>query len=192
LNDSITKVEETQGQIDQTLDYIDSQQSELTAALDSYETQIRSLIEGGGLVSAAPGSSGPVGAGSIGGAGVMGSSVGAGAVGGSKVGVRGMPVRLTPADEEREKAYTLAENLNRQVDDMGRQLTHIIEEINAAKVSREGVDEGVSLADGPVVNNPFGKIVKILDAHLSSLQWLDESAEEMELKALEVCFFLHL
>ena len=36
-------------------------------------------------------------------------------------------VRSTPADEEREKAYSVAENLNKQLDDMNGQLASIIQ-----------------------------------------------------------------
>lgn len=42
----------------------------------------------------------------------------------------GGPEGTQPADEEREKAYELAESLNKQLDEMGKGLGVMIEEIN--------------------------------------------------------------
>ncbi|KAI8842567.1 hypothetical protein BC829DRAFT_343385, partial [Chytridium lagenaria] len=137
LNQSVRGLTETQDQVDQTLDYIESQQLELGTLLDQYEQQVRALYEGAPDV------------------------------------VR-EPIRITPADEEREKAYSLAETLSRQVDDMGRQLSGIIDEINSAKGAH-----GVEVGGARVEENPVNKIIRILDTHLTSLQWLDESTEEM-------------
>ena len=89
------------------------------------------------------------------------------------------------------RAYSLAETLNRQVDDMGRQLSAMIDQVNAASSSSSSSrggggttpsQQGVLATDEP----PVAKIVRILDTHLTSLQWLDESAEDLAARVCEV------
>lgn len=45
LHDNVTKVEVTQREIDQNLEYINSQQEELNTILDSYEKQIKEVFD---------------------------------------------------------------------------------------------------------------------------------------------------
>jgi nuclear pore complex protein Nup62 len=45
LHENVTKVEVTQREIDQNLEYINSQQEELNAILDTYEKQIKQVFE---------------------------------------------------------------------------------------------------------------------------------------------------
>lgn len=117
-----------QKEIDQSLEYIEAQQTELDTALDSYHSQIKALVEG------------------------------------SQGQAR---LRVTPADEEREKAYTLAENLNCQLDDMSHQLSSLIEEMNVISGHSETEDD------------PMTMIVRILGEHLTSLEWVNDSVNDL-------------
>jgi hypothetical protein len=78
--------------------------------------------------------------------------------------------RMTPADEERERAYSLAENLNFQLDDMSSQLSTLISEMNALSTKTETEDD------------PLTMITRILGEHLSSLEWVNGSVEDLETK----------
>jgi nuclear pore complex protein Nup62 len=134
---NISKAEERQGGIEQTLDYVEQQQTELNTLLDSYENQMGDMLQSG------------VGSG----LGAKGSSADAGA-----------------ADSEREKSYALAERLNAQLDDMSRSLGSMIDEVNglSAPRGRDGAWE-----------DPITQISAILNAHLGSLKWIDESAVQL-------------
>lgn len=138
-------VDDLQTDIDQSLEYIESQQSELAQALDSYEGKVMELMEG----SNADGSG---------------------------------RVVMNPVDEERERSYHLAETLNKQLDDMGKQLKYMIDDINHSKAAASGSSSGVgdgSPAAAADEDNPVETIVQILSQHLSSLQWLDSSTAEL-------------
>ncbi|KAL2915217.1 FG-nucleoporin nsp1 [Polyrhizophydium stewartii] len=103
-------------------------------------------------------------------------------------------LRTTPADEERERAYTLAENLNKQLDEMSQQLSVIIDDMNA---SRSGGTSGVAgdvmpatvTAGKPVApedDNPIGAIVRILNEHLTSLEWIDKTSNDLASRIVEL------
>ncbi|KAI9314066.1 Nsp1-like C-terminal region-domain-containing protein, partial [Dichotomocladium elegans] len=79
-------------------------------------------------------------------------------------------------DVQREKAYGLAETLNSQLDDVNRNMTVMIDEINnmSRAQSNEGDDDTAS------------QIVKILNAHLSSLQWIDSTSAVLQNKLQQV------
>lgn len=96
------ETEETQAKIDQNLNYIDSQQQELSKILDMYEDQVQKMFEKDAAT-----------------AGVNANG-------------------LRPVDEQREQTYSLAENLNKQLDDMSLNLTSMIEEINQTSNKTEG------------------------------------------------------
>jgi hypothetical protein len=188
LYKSVGKVDETQNQIEQTLEYIESQQQELGAVLDQYEMQIRALMEGSTSTTAAT-AGGADASKAIGGFGLVGAPGGAGGVAAGRGGME--PIRFTAADEEREKTYALAENLNKQVDEMGRQLASMIEDINSAKGGASGAAGSVPQTVGGLPGlgtneNPITQIVKILDTHLTSLQWLDSSAEDLGSKVMDI------
>ena len=118
-------MQDVQSEVDQSLEFIESQQVELSSTLDHYEQRIKEVYE-----------------------------------------TQGAGEAMTAVDQERERAYHLAEGLNKQMDDMGAQLKAMI--------------EGINLKRAPVEETAVSVIVKILGQHLSSLQWLDESAREME------------
>jgi nuclear pore complex protein Nup62 len=79
-----------------------------------------------------------------------------------------------PADIEREKGYQLAEDLNRQLDQMGVTLRELIKKINSNQ--QQSADD----------DNPIYQIVQILNAHLNSLQWIDQSSSALQHKIAEV------
>ncbi|OBT72255.1 hypothetical protein VF21_08170 [Pseudogymnoascus sp. 05NY08] len=80
---------------------------------------------------------------------------------------------LQGPDQERERMYKLAEKLAGRLDDMGKDLTSMIQEINAASSS-------LSKAGKP--DDPLQQIVKVLNGHLSQLQWIDQNAAALQAK----------
>ncbi|XP_012284197.1 nuclear pore glycoprotein p62 [Orussus abietinus] len=68
---------------------------------------------------------------------------------------------LSVSDPEREYTYRLAENLDTQLKQMSEDLKEIIEHLNEANRSQDASD-------------PIVQIGKILNAHMNSLQWLDQ------------------
>jgi nuclear pore complex protein Nup62 len=159
--------EERQASIEQTLDYVEQQQTELISLLESNETQVAELLEGSALSGIA----------SYGGGKSLRSNLETGA-----------------ADAERERAYALAESLNAQLDELSRNLSSMIVEVNnltsstAANASRHNAEaDPASLRVAGRVNqdadsDPVSQIVSILSAHLGSLKWIDESAAELRSK----------
>ena len=151
----IAQAEERQSGIDQTLDYVEQQQTELNALLDTYESQRSELLQASG------------------------------AHGRMDMGV---------ADVEREKAYALAENLNTQLDDMSRNLVSMIDEVNqmsapttngrravrdATDASSEALGSLQVSRDVPGYEDPIMQISAILNAHFSSLKWIDEHTSSL-------------
>lgn len=156
---SLQIAEERQASIEQTLDYVEQQQTDLSSLLDGYESQVTELLD-----SAAAGGLSAYGTSSR-------STMETGA-----------------ADAERERAYAMAESLNAQLDDLSRNLSSMIVEVNsltsstAASASRQNAEAdptSLRLAnkltrDGN--QDAVGQIVAILNAHLGSLKWIDENA----------------
>ena len=76
--------------------------------------------------------------------------------------------RNLPADQDREQAYTLAERLNKQLDDISSQLSTVVEQLNSSrKISSD---------------SPLDTITQILNEHLSSLEWLEKQGSDFEQK----------
>ncbi|KAI8376882.1 Nsp1-like C-terminal region-domain-containing protein, partial [Blakeslea trispora] len=84
---------------------------------------------------------------------------------------------MQPADVQREKSYGLAESLNSQLDDVSRNLNIMVEEINKMGNAKQMTTEE---------DDTVGQIVQILNAHLSSLQWIDTHSMKLENKIQEV------
>ncbi|KAI9771153.1 MAG: Nucleoporin-62 C-terminal-like protein [Geoglossum simile] len=80
---------------------------------------------------------------------------------------------LQGPDQERERTYKLAEKLNDRLEDMGKDLTSMIEEINNASSS---------LNKSSKPDDPLSQIVKVLNSHLSQLQWIDQNAATLQSK----------
>lgn len=81
---------------------------------------------------------------------------------------------LTSADVERERSYALAETVNGQLDDISKNLGAMIDELNANNTGGKDADGWAQERDGSV-----HQIVAILNAHLGSLKWIDQSAGQL-------------
>uniref|UniRef100_A0A8C5KTR4 Nuclear pore glycoprotein p62 n=1 Tax=Jaculus jaculus TaxID=51337 RepID=A0A8C5KTR4_JACJA len=81
-------------------------------------------------------------------------------------------IYLQHADEEREKTYKLAENIDAQLKRMAQDLKDIIEHLNTT--------------GGPAdTSDPLQQICKILNAHMDSLQWIDQNSALLQRKVEE-------
>lgn len=69
-------------------------------------------------------------------------------------------------DPEREHMYSLAENLDTQLRQMSEDLKEIIEHLNETNRSQDS-------------NDPIVQIGRILNAHMSSMQWIDNSIAQI-------------
>jgi nuclear pore complex protein Nup62 len=87
----------------------------------------------------------------------------------------------TPADEDRDKAYTLAEILNTKLDDMGSQLAIVINDLNQSRKANEGGGNYYG-SSGLDDSSPLESITAILNAHLASLEWIENTAVKLESK----------
>ncbi|XP_077436767.1 nucleoporin 62 like [Vanacampus margaritifer] len=77
------------------------------------------------------------------------------------------------ADEERERTYKLAENVDAQLKRMSQDLKQIIEHLNTYS--------------GPAdTSDPIQQICKILNAHMDSLQWIDQNSVLLQRRVEEV------
>ncbi|KAF8528801.1 Nsp1-like C-terminal region-domain-containing protein [Hysterangium stoloniferum] len=83
------------------------------------------------------------------------------------------------ADSERDKSYALAANLYTQLDDLSRSLTQMVDMVNSLNLSQTPSSKATS-ADNTAQDDPISTIAGILNAHLSSLQWIDGSLKDME------------
>jgi nuclear pore complex protein Nup62 len=93
-------------------------------------------------------------------------------------------------DQERERIYKVAEKLTDRLDEMGKDLTNMIQEINTASASLSKT----SKTDDPVsfvckrccvhllTDYKLSQIVKVLNGHLSQLQWIDQNAAALQAK----------
>ncbi|XP_048002455.1 nuclear pore glycoprotein p62 [Leguminivora glycinivorella] len=72
-------------------------------------------------------------------------------------------------DPEREQMYNLAENLDSQLKTMSQDLKEVIEHLNETNRSQDS-------------NDPIGQIGRILNAHMSSMQWIDNSIAQISTK----------
>jgi nuclear pore complex protein Nup62 len=97
---------------------------------------------------------------------------------------------LQGPDQERERTYKIAEKLTDRLDEMGKNITSMIEAINDASsnVSKNAkTDDPVSLCDNNVERSAandlqLSHIVRVLNSHLTQLQWIDQNAEVLQAK----------
>ncbi|RMZ85421.1 hypothetical protein DV737_g792, partial [Chaetothyriales sp. CBS 132003] len=76
-------------------------------------------------------------------------------------------------DAERERTYKLAEKLQERLDDMGRDLETMVDEVNAANAS---------LHKNGKADEPITQIVRILNTHLSQLRAIDQGTAALQKK----------
>lgn len=69
---------------------------------------------------------------------------------------------ITVSDPERDTTYRMAENLNTQLRSMSEDLKEVIEHINEKNKNQDTSD-------------PIVQIGRILNAHMNSLQWIDQN-----------------
>ncbi|KAM7380538.1 hypothetical protein PAMP_003827 [Pampus punctatissimus] len=82
-------------------------------------------------------------------------------------------IYMQNADEERERTYKLAENVDAQLKRMSQDLKEIIEHLNTSS--------------GPAdTSDPLQQICKILNAHMDSLQWVDQNSVLLQRRVEEV------
>ncbi|EJD01180.1 uncharacterized protein FOMMEDRAFT_147787 [Fomitiporia mediterranea MF3/22] len=91
-----------------------------------------------------------------------------------------------PADAERDKHYTLAADLNSNLDDLSRSLMQMIESVNALSESPDGTIGGEGEVAKVKDEAPLEQIAQILSKHLESLQWIDGAVREVDSKVTEV------
>ncbi|KAK7540873.1 Nsp1-like C-terminal region-domain-containing protein [Phyllosticta citribraziliensis] len=82
---------------------------------------------------------------------------------------------LQGPDQERERTYKLAEKLCDRLNDLNKDLSYMIDEIN-------GVSATLSKTDKP--DDPLTQVVRVLNSHLSQLQAIDTGAAELHAKVL--------
>lgn len=80
---------------------------------------------------------------------------------------------LSVSDSERSSTYRLAENLDTQLKQMSEDLKEIIEHLNEANRGQDS-------------SNPMVQIGKILNAHMNSLQWLDDKTSKIGQKIQQI------
>ncbi|OJD14397.1 hypothetical protein AJ78_05244 [Emergomyces pasteurianus Ep9510] len=85
----------------------------------------------------------------------------------------GITDSLQGPDQERERTYKLAERLSERLNEMGQDLTSMIEEVNSASST---------LSKTTKADEPISQIVRILNSHLSQLQLIDQGTTELHAK----------
>lgn len=93
-------------------------------------------------------------------------------------------------------SYALATSLNAQLDGLARSLSTMIDEVNnvtapSSHRALKSADNTASLAasatqagDGPDEADPMTQIQSILNAHLESLSWINDTVRELENKVV--------
>ncbi|KAJ1667400.1 FG-nucleoporin nsp1 [Coemansia sp. RSA 1813] len=87
------------------------------------------------------------------------------------------------ADEERDHVYSSAERLNTQLDELARRLTTLVEDVNGISNASSSTAGGSSSGDADGQRgaaDPFAQIVEILNAHLTSLEWVDSQTTQLQ------------
>jgi len=80
---------------------------------------------------------------------------------------------LQGPDQERERTYKMAEKLADKLDEMGKDLTTMIEAMNEASAT---------LNKSTKSDDPLSHIVRVLNSHLMQLQWIDQNAKTLQEK----------
>ncbi|KOS19492.1 Nucleoporin nsp1 [Escovopsis weberi] len=81
--------------------------------------------------------------------------------------------QLGGPDQERERTYKLAEKLTQQLDEKSRDLSKMVKEIN---------DISGNLNKGSKAEDPMSQFVRVLNGHLTQLQWIDANASALQAK----------
>jgi len=79
----------------------------------------------------------------------------------------------TEIDKERLEAYSQADKINKQLDQIEKQLRELVDRLNYSQQSQDQ-------------DNPVSQIVTVLNAHLHSMQWVDQNISSLQEKINEV------
>ena len=148
---STFEAEKASAEVERQLSTVESQQDELAAWLDRYESEVDEMFS-------------------------------------RQVGPN---ETLQGPDQERERTYKLAEKLTDRVDEMNKDLTSMIEAVNQASASlskNSKTDDPVSPRYHAFKSHPtnalfqLSHIVRVLNSHLTQLQWIDQNAELLQKK----------
>ncbi|KAJ2492410.1 FG-nucleoporin nsp1 [Coemansia sp. RSA 2050] len=77
------------------------------------------------------------------------------------------------SDEERDKVYSSAENLNMQLDELTSRLTTLVAEVN-------NITSASTAANDAAAADPLTQIVQILNDHLTSLEWIGSKTDALQ------------
>lgn len=144
------EAERASHEIERQLASVESQQEELEAWLDRYETEVQEMFS---------------------------KQVGPGE-------------QLAGPDQERERTYKLAEKLTQQLDEKSKDLSKMVKEINDIS----GTLSKGNKPEDPVSNprtlligtrltlRQLSQIVRVLNGHLTQLQWIDANASSLQAK----------
>lgn len=91
-------------------------------------------------------------------------------------GVGGRSDGLKGPDQERERTYKLAEKLQDRLNELNKDLTEMIEEIN-------NTSQTLSKTGKP--DDPLTKVVRVLNSQLSQLQLIDSGAAQLQEKIIK-------
>jgi len=80
---------------------------------------------------------------------------------------------IGPVDLQREEGLGLAENIEGQLNEMNKTLKTLVTTLNNSQSSPEN-------------NKPVHQIVQILNSHLNSLQWIDQTCATLQHKIQEL------
>ncbi|TAQ83227.1 hypothetical protein B7494_g8450 [Chlorociboria aeruginascens] len=80
---------------------------------------------------------------------------------------------LQGPDQERERTYKMAEKVSDRLDEMGKELTTMIDAMNEATATLSKTSKS---------DDPLSHIVRVLNSHLSQLQWIDQNAALLQKK----------
>lgn len=145
------EAERASHEIERQLVAVESQQDELEAWLDRYESEVQDMF----VKQIGPGE------------------------------------QLAGPDQERERTYKLAEKLTQQLDEKSRDLSKMVKEINdiSGTLSKGAkAEDPVSTPRQPsgecalTCKTQLSQIVRVLNGHLTQLQWIDAHAAALQAK----------
>ncbi|KAJ2506609.1 FG-nucleoporin nsp1 [Coemansia sp. RSA 2052] len=82
------------------------------------------------------------------------------------------------ADEERDLVYSSAERLNMQLDELTRRLSTLVEDVNGVSNANAAAGDAEGQRGGAA--DPLAQIMQILNAHLTSLQWVEAQTSQLQ------------
>ena len=143
------EAERASHEIERQLLAVESQQDELEAWLNRYETEVQDMFA---------------------------KQIGPGE-------------QLAGPDQERERTYKLAEKLTQQLDEKSRDLSKMVKEINdiSGTLSKGAkAEDPVSTSERLCLTSAYkmqlSQIVRVLNGHLTQLQWIDANASALQAK----------